>query len=162
MESKTIVQGAAIGAICGLFGAAAMNGVTALWAKFEKPQPQQAGEEDATVKTAEALAEPVLDRSLTSDEKKAGGPAVHFAFGASVGALYGALAPVVPPITVGLGVAYGTAVWLIGDGLLVPKLGLAPSASETPAKGLFKYWLMHAVYGLTLDTGRRLVLKRLG
>ena len=64
--------------------------------------------------------------------------------------------------TVGLGIGYATAVWLLGDELAVPKLGLAPPLSKTPTKEHFKYWLMHAVYGLTLDTGRRLVEKRLG
>ncbi len=130
--SKEVVQGAAIGALCGLLASGAMNAVPAVWAELDPSQPHPA-----------ALAG-------------------HFAFGASAGALYGALARVVPAVTVGMGVAYATAVWLIGDKVLVPKLGLAAQPGETPAKNHLQYWLPQAVYGLTLDSGIRLTKKRLG
>ncbi len=162
METKQVVQGAATGAVCGLLASAAMNTVPAIWSAFSTPEPPRKGAEDATVKTAERLAEPVLDRPLTPGEKETGGPAVHFAFGTLVGAVYGALATVLPPVTAGLGIAYGTAVWLLGDEVLVPKLGLAAPPSQTKPEVHFKSWLMHAVYGLALDTGRRLAEKRLG
>ncbi len=149
-------KGALIGASAGLVAAAVMNAVPAVWSLFEKSEPEQGGGEDATVKTAEKIAEPLLDRPLTTEEKKWGGPAVHYAFGASVGALYGALAPVAPVVTVGFGTVYATMVWLFGDELVVPKLGLAPPPGETPAMGHFKYWFMHAVYGLTLEGVRHL------
>ena len=66
METKKVVQGAAVGAMCGLLASGAMNAVPAIWSKFDKSRPRENGGEDATVKTAEALAEPVLDRPLTT------------------------------------------------------------------------------------------------
>ncbi len=150
---KKVWKGALIGASAGLVAAAVMNAVPAVWSMLEKPKPEEkeGGGEDATVKTAEKIAEPILERPLTPDEKKWGGPAVHYVFGASVGALYGALAPLAPVVTIGFGTVYATMVWLLGDELVVPKLGLAPPPGETPAIGHFKYWFMHAIYGLTLE-----------
>ena len=162
VDNKKLLQGAAIGAMCGLLASAAMNVVPAIWSRFDKPKPQEGDGDDATVKTAEKIAEPVLDRPLTDEEKKTGAPAVHFAFGTTVGALYGALAVAAPPVTVGLGTAYASAVWLLGDEIAVPSLGLAPPPRDMPASGHFKYWLSHVVYGITLDTARRIVYKRLG
>ena len=140
-----------------------MNLVPIIWKQFDEEEKQKPeGGEDATVKTAEKIAEPVIGRKLDSDEKKIGGPLVHFAFGASVGAIYGALAEAAPVITIGFGTLYGTAVWLLGDELAVPKLGLAPPPEEMPAKEHVKYWFMHAVYGATLDASRRLIEQQLG
>ena len=58
-------------------------------------QSAQAGE-DATQKAAAAIAEPVVNRPLTRQEKQAAGPAVPYAFGSTVGAIYGAAAELAP------------------------------------------------------------------
>ena len=155
--STNVWKSAAIGTGCGLLAAGAMNLVPMIWKQFDDEQKPSSGGEDATVKTAEKIAEPVIGRELKPEEKKVGGPAVHFAFGAIVGAIYGALAEVAPVITTGMGTLYGTAVWLLGDELAVPQLGLAPAPQTMPAKEHVKYWAMHAVYGAVLDGSRRLV-----
>jgi hypothetical protein len=49
--------------------------------------PDQHEDEDATVKVADGIARWVLDRPLPEDKKPLAGNLVHYAFGASVGAL---------------------------------------------------------------------------
>ncbi len=80
------------------------------------------------------------------------GHAVHWGYGVLVGAIYGAMRPEAdaPDLMVGLG--YGTALWVIGDEVIVPVLGLAkgPTAHSIPdhAKGLGA----HLVYGAATAT----------
>ncbi len=156
-------KGALVGAGCGLLASAVMNVVPTIWSKIEPPKPMKGGKkaDDATVRTAVRIADPVLSRDLKPHEKELGGAIVHFTFGTMVGALYGGLAQVVPPVTLGLGTAYATAVWLLGDEYAVPKLNLNPPDQEMKPADHLKYWLAHVAYGLTLDGSRRLVEKQL-
>ena len=84
----------------------------------QSPQTRKAadgGGENATVRTAEKISEGVFDRPLREEEKKLAGPAVHYAFGTAVGALYGAIADVWPEATAAAGMPFGAAVWLGAD-----------------------------------------------
>ena len=58
----------------------------------------EGGGDDATVKAATAISAGVFDHELTKSEKKVAGPAVHYAMGATSGAIYGVLAELTPPI----------------------------------------------------------------
>ncbi len=71
--SAKLWKGAAIGAASGLLGAVVMNLVPTIWSKFEPPKPEKGPEaegDDATVKTAERIAEPILKRPLSGEEKR--------------------------------------------------------------------------------------------
>jgi hypothetical protein len=50
-------------------------------------QKAQASGDDATVKTAQAIATRFLDHKLSPLEKKIAGPVIHYGYGAAVGAL---------------------------------------------------------------------------
>jgi uncharacterized membrane protein YagU involved in acid resistance len=65
------------------------------------------------------------------------------------------VAEVVPQITTGRGVAYGAAVWLFGDEIAVPALGLSKGPTEYPAKLHADVFFKHLVFGLCLEAGRR-------
>lgn len=122
-------------------------------------QQSQGGEEQepATVKAAEAISENVFGHELEKSEKKIAGEAVHYAMGATSGAIYGAMSELVPFVTVGAGLPFGAAVWLIADEAAVPALGLSKSPTEYPL-GTHAYALAsHFVYGLTTDIVRRAV-----
>src|SRR6185312_7905251 len=83
------------GAAGGVAAAFAMNQFQAAWASVEKkvsPSSENKGGEDATVRTAAGISKTVFHHRLTAREKKWAGPAVHYAFGGLVGAVYGALA----------------------------------------------------------------------
>jgi putative membrane protein len=147
------------GAVGGLAASWVMTQFQSLLTALADKQKSQATGEGATVKTAEAISTQVLDHELDSKEKKWAGPAVHYAFGTIVGALYGALAERMPAARACRGTAYATAVWIAGDEIGVPGFGLAPPPTETPASTHVKALASHLVYGFTTDLARRAILR---
>ncbi|MBW8873768.1 MAG: DUF1440 domain-containing protein [Acidobacteria bacterium] len=125
--------------------------------KEEGGQRDGQQEEDATVKTAEAISHGLFHHELTREEKKVAGPAVHYGFGTLTGGAYGALAEVAPAVTRGAGLPFGSAVWLGADEIAVPAFRLSgPPLSHPPAVHA-RALAAHLVYGLALETARRLV-----
>ena len=110
--------------------------------------------EDATVKTAAAISEEVLDRPLRQEEKKPAGIAVHYIFGAAMGGMYGMAAEHWDEARTGGGTLFGTALWLAADEIAVPAFKLAPPPQETPLPKHATYWAAHAVYGATTELVR--------
>ena len=129
-------------------------------------EAQQQGDgqqsEPATVKTAEALSEGVLGHDLTKAEKRQAGPAVHYAFGSTVGATYGVLAEYAPGVTEAAGLPFGAAVWLAADEAAVPALGLSEAPWTFPPSTHVYALASHLVYGLTAEGVRRLARALLG
>jgi uncharacterized membrane protein YagU involved in acid resistance len=148
------------GAVAGLAG-----GLAASWAMSQfqlqlskrSPQPAPEPDDDATVKTAAAISEQVAHHELTDTEKKVAGPAVHYAFGSTMGAVYGAMAERVPAASKGWGLPFGTALWLGADEIAVPVLGLAGKPTDNPPSTHAYALASHLVYGLTADAVRRAV-----
>jgi uncharacterized membrane protein YagU involved in acid resistance len=114
----------------------------------------------ATVRAAAVVSRKLFDHPLTAQEKKVAGPAVHFGFGGLVGALYGGLSEVFPLVSIGLGIPYAAIVWLTGDEIAVPALGLDKPPTQVSAESHASQLAMHFVYGLTLDLSRR-ILRRI-
>lgn len=111
-ETPTPVRGALVGLFAGLLAAGAMSlayrGVEQMLPKPAAPAAQQP--EDATVKVASAILG-IAGRTLTEDEKPRAGTIVHYAFGASVGAVYGALAEIAPHAASSLSTRHRYAHW---------------------------------------------------
>jgi putative membrane protein len=82
---------------------------------------------------------------------------VHYATGALIGAVYGLAAGVFPAITLGSGLLFSGAVWLLGDELAVPALRLGPPPQETEARQHVLGIASHIVFGLAIDQVRRRV-----
>jgi hypothetical protein len=123
----------------------------------QAPGGGEAPTDDATVKAASAVSEGIFDHKLTKGEKKIAGPAVHYAFGTSVGGLYGAVAEVAPEVTAGAGLPFGAAFWLVADETAVPLLGLSKAPTEYPLSTHAYALASHFVYGLTAEAVRRTV-----
>lgn len=164
------LKGLAAGLCAGLIASWTMNEFQMLWSKLAEEAEQAGGKkkkkkkssdedsgDDATVKTAEAISEGVFDHELTKSEKKVAGPAVHYAMGAMSGAIYGVAAELAPVVTLGAGVPFGTAVWLIADEAALPVLGLSKSPTEFPLSTHAYALASHFVYGLTTEIVRRTV-----
>ncbi len=171
-----ILKGMAAGAIGGLAGAFVMNqsgkAISGLMMSRSEEQialqGQQGGEHnypkkygqaeqdsaDATQKAADKVAVSVLHRPLSKKEKKYAGPAVHYLFGAALGAAYGAVAESLPVNKVA-GLPFGAAVWAAADELAVPKLGLAKPFRAYPPAVHLNALANHAVYGITTEMVRR-------
>jgi len=157
--ANNLARGSLLGLIGGLIAAGAMSlahrVANDIGPKTEASPASR--EKDSTVKVASAVTRQV-GYDLPEDQEPRAGSIVHYAFGASVGALYGAAAEIVPRITALVGLPFGVAVWLGAHVLCVPALGLAEPPTRRPVGEEAKEFGLHAVYGVTTELVRRLLL----
>lgn len=181
-QGRNVWKGLLAGVAGGLAASAVMNRFQALLSKqaggeershgaqsLQQGSPRQgvglelraAGKDertdDATERLANAISVKAFDHELSKREKYAAGTAFHYAMGATSGALYGAFTEVAPGATVGAGLPFGVAVWLIADEGLVPAAGLSKSPSEYPLSIHAYSFSSHLVFGLTAEVVRRTV-----
>jgi hypothetical protein len=172
-DEGDVWKGLAAGLIGGLVASWTMNQFQGVWSKvtegFEKShgaqsmKPSEGQEEnkeeqdDATVKAARAVSEGVFGHELKESEKETAGAVVHYAFGTAVGGLYGAVAELSPEVTMGAGLPFGAAFWLVADETAVPLLGLAKAPTEYPLSTHVYALTSHLVYGATAEVVRRVV-----
>ncbi len=159
-DAGDVVKGAVAGLVGGLVASFVMSQFQVLLSALseeEKKPKKKKEDEPANVKTAEAISENVFDHKLKKSEKEPAGEAVHYAMGATSGLIYGIASEIAPMTTVGLGIPFGAAVWLVADDVVVPALGLAKPATEYPLSTHAYALSSHLVYGLTTDLVRRVV-----
>jgi putative membrane protein len=118
-------------------------------------------DEPATVRAASMVAEPLLGRGMSRQEKDVGGSIVHYAFGATVGAVYGCASEMYRDATRGFGLAYGCAVWLIADEIGLPLMGLSKGPTAYPIQRHAGALASHLVFGLTVECVRRAMTSRM-
>ena len=165
-DAGDVVKGAVAGLVGGIVASFVMSQFQALVTKLaeaeEKQKSKKKTEEPATVKAAQEISEGVFGHKLTKSEKETAGEAVHYAMGASSGLIYGVAAEIEPLTTVGVGMPFGTAVWLIADDVVVPALGLSKAPTAYPLTTHAYALSSHLVYGLTTEVTRRAVRRFLG
>lgn len=168
-------KGALAGLVGGLVASWTMNQSQKLLSKLaesrhsdgqhkqqESQQSQQGGmDKPATLMLAEKLSHGVLHRELRPDEEKIAEPLVHYAYGTGWGGIYGALSTVKPVTSTGVGLPFGAALWLAGDEIAVPALGLSKGPKEYPISSHLQALATHCVYGVTTEAVRRVLLKAL-
>jgi len=156
-----LFKGLAAGAVAGVVASYVMERFQAEWTKAEEERGgsslSSSNEDSATVRAADRVAVAATGSPVPVAYREQAGEVVHYATGAGVGAVYGLLAEVAPFMTFGLGAAYGGAVAVGLDDTLVPKLGLAKSAKETPPSVHVYSLASHLVYGVTLEVARRVI-----
>jgi putative membrane protein len=157
----SVYRGVVAGLVCGVIAAGAMSLVhkgirgIGVGAGQQQPPPGQDHDEDATVKVAEGMVRWLVDHPLPEARKPLAGSLVHYAFGASVGALYGGVAAGVPRITTAVGLPFGVAVWLGAHVITVPALGLAAPPTRQPLSKEGLELILHLVYGVVTELIRR-------
>ena len=114
-------------------------------------------DEPATMQAAEAIGEPIVGRPLSEKEKETAAPVVHYAFGAAVGAIYGAMTEYEPNARTGMGVPFGATVWLLADEVGVPLAGFSANPTAYPVSRHVSALVSHLVYGLSVESVRRVV-----
>ncbi len=165
IDTGDVVKGAFVGLVAGLAATFVMteyqNLLNAMAEDEEKKKSKNKKEEKepATVKAAAMISEGAFDHKLTKKEKEIAGPAMHYAMGATSGAIYGIASELAPVTTAGAGLPFGAAVWVLADDLAVPALGLSKSPTEYPLSTHAYALSSHLVYGLATDLTRRLLLK---
>lgn len=127
--------------------------------KTGKHEARKGGEveENATVATAQAISRKLFHHELDGGEKQIAGPAVHYAYGSIVGAIYGGVAEVFPIVGAGFGMPFGFTLWLLGDEIAVPALGLGKGPTEYPPQVHADALASHFIYGITTDLMRRVL-----
>lgn len=157
-NGATVWKGVVAGLAGGLAGSWVMNQFQAQFSKLAPaPPPQVEQGDDATQKTAAAVSDTLLHHRLTKEEKALAGPAVHYAFGSTMGAFYGAVAEIAPSTARAWGGPFGVALWIGADEIGVPVLGLAGKPTDSPLTTHAYALASHLVYGFTADAVRRAV-----
>ena len=181
-----IYKGVAAGVAGGLVGSFVMNQFQAAWGKLMENENRSHGaqslqqgspehgigrelaergvdepDDDAAGRTGNAISEFVFEHHLTKSEKEVAGAVAHYAMGVTSGAIYGAVAEMMPAATVGEGLPFGAAVWVMADEGIVPALGLSRKPTDYPAAVHAYAFTSHLVYGLTTELVRRAVRRAL-
>jgi putative membrane protein len=156
------LKGAVAGIAGGLLASFLLEQFQAAWsAAAEAIHPSKTQErpkaDPATVKAANAVSQKISGQEIPAAYKPGAGEAVHYGMGAGSAAFYGALAEVAPVITIGEGLAFGTAVFVLADEVAVPKAGLSKPAREIPLTTHVYALASHLVYGWITETVRRAV-----
>lgn len=121
----------------------------------QPPQAEGMAEDDATVRVGTVAYGALTGRAPDLAMRPWLGTAVHYAFSAAVGACYAAMAQRLPAVRAAHGTAYGTAVWIVADEMIMPLLGLSRGPRQLPP-GVHAYALAgHWVYGFTLESAVR-------
>jgi len=152
-----IWRGLIAGLLGGVIASGAMSVVHNVLSRQQRPPAEQPPEDDATVKVADGIIRTLVHRRLPDDKKPLAGTVVHYAFGATVGAIYGGIADIVPRVTAAIGLPFGLAVWLGAHVIAVPTLGLAEPPTRQPRSKEALELLLHLVYGTVTEGIRRAI-----
>jgi uncharacterized membrane protein YagU involved in acid resistance len=164
-----LTKGAVAGLIGGLAASWVMVQFTTLWTRAlhgrestsaggehdARDWQERSEDENATEIMAQAIATSTIGRRLTRDELSVAAPLVHYGYGAVMGAVYGGVAE---RSGGGLwqGAAWGTALWIVGDEMVVPALDLSGAPQSYTREAHAQAFAAHVVYGLSTDIVRRL------
>lgn len=180
MSAATVARNTAIGIASGLVAAGMMNAFQNGWSAIKRSSDANAErqerearpggdgrkggrqsaedsdkDEPSTVKAADRVARKVTGEPIPSPYRKPAGKAVHYGFGALLGAVYGALGTVFPKVRSGFGSIYGMSVALTADEALVPAAGLGPPPQKVPLSTHVYGLASHLVFGAALEGNRR-------
>jgi hypothetical protein len=86
---------------------------------------------------------------------------VHWGYGLAVGGLFGLLERRLPVDGLSAGLGYGAALWLLGDELAVPMLGLSKGPTAHPPRVHAQALGAHLVYGLATGAALSALERRL-
>jgi len=164
-----VYRGIAAGAVGGLVGTWAMSEVQRLWTRMvDGRAPESAGgrhdardwqerseHQNSNELAADAVARYTLGRRLTRKELRVAAPLLHYAFGATMGAIYGAFVERRRAKRSGAG--FGTTLWLTADEIAMPLLGLSDSTARRPLEMHLQAFVAHLVYGTAAEMTRRTV-----
>jgi putative membrane protein len=146
---RSLAKGLIAGLIGGLVGTLAKSLAERMF------PPRTHGEPEPP----EVLAEQVAGHPLDSGTKAVAAEAIHWGFGAAVGAAYGALAEYYPAATAKEGASFGMALEALTHESALPALGLSANSEDQTTRERASEMTSHVVYGVTTETVRSLVRK---
>jgi uncharacterized membrane protein YagU involved in acid resistance len=147
-------KGLLAGALGGLVGSFAMSEFHSLVAPRVQTSAQQ-DKDDSTVLGGSAISQAFFRHDLSEQERKIAGPAVHYAFGASMGAVYGPLVEREPATRAGWGIPLAVVLWLGAHVITVRALGLSEPITQSTFAAEGAEFGAHLVYGAVAEGVRR-------
>lgn len=157
-HEPTLVKSLAKGILAGLIGGLVATAAKSISEKIYKPRTH--GEPEPP----DVLTQKVSDEvgvSLTSTEKAIAAETIHWGFGALTGAAYGALAEYFPVVTDKDGASFGMTLAGLTHGKALPAMGLSAELEDQTTREKTSELATHVVYGMTMETVRRFVRKRI-
>lgn len=148
-RERSLAKGIIAGVIGGVAGTIAMTFATRLFPPRTKEEP------DAT----EVVAEKLAGHPLAPSTREAAGEAIHWGFGAAVGAAYGALAEYYPAATAKEGASFGMALEALTQETALPALGLGAQPEDQSMRERASEVTAHVVYGVATEFVRSLIRK---
>lgn len=156
-----LLKGAAAGVVGGLLASLMMEQFQALWMKSAKSfgGRKSGRSKPTTVKVADLVSKKITGHRIPRGKQELAGEAVHYAMGATSGAVYGLVSELTPLATFGDGLVFGSAVFVLADEVSLPLLGLSKSPGKIPWLTHVYAFASHLVYGWTTELVRRAVRK---
>lgn len=151
-RQRSLVKGLLAGLIAGLVATAAKS-------IAEKVYPPHV---DGEPEPPEILAEEIAGHSLDRSTKLTASEAIHWGFGAAVGAAYGALAEYYPAATDKEGATFGLALMTLTHETALPAMGLAAAVEDQSPREQTSEAASHLLYGVVAERVRSFVRSRLG
>ena len=155
MRPRSALADAMAGAVCGLAATAAMSA-------FERAMvaaaaglgiPEQRLQERMVESPEGERPTEKLAALAGIEEKERAADALHYAFGALLGAAYGVARGRWRAASRGRGAIYGAALWLGATETALPALRLSRPPADFPPSTHAMGLLAHVCYGLALDAG---------
>ncbi len=113
--------------------------------------------ENATVAIGRILYEKIKHREPDEQTKKKLGDVVHWGYGIDMGGTYGLIRGRKRRLDLLGGLAYGAALWAVGDEVAVPLLGLAEGPKAYPKSLHAETFGAHLVYGVATAAATQLL-----
>ena len=148
---RSLAKGLVAGVVAGLVATAAKSCVEAVF------PPRVHGEPDPP----EALAEKIAGHHLDRKTKTAAGRALHWGFGAAVGAAYGAVVEYYPAATDRQGATFGLTLMTLTHEKSLPAMELVEPAGEQSFRERSSEATSHVVYGVVAERVRSIVRRML-
>ena len=152
LHERSLLKGLLAGMVGGIAGTAAM------WLGERFYPPRVHGEPEPP----EVLAEKVSGRSLSREQTAVAGEAIHWGFGALVGAAYGGLAEFYPAATAKEGATFGLTLAGLTHRAALPAMGLSAEPDDQSRREQTSEMVTHILFGVVTEVVRSLMRRVLG
>jgi hypothetical protein len=147
MRMSTLIKGGVAGAVGVAVMDAAMKAATRALQKADA-EPENLEAEPATARLGATLYRRVRGSDPDQETRQRLSSAIHWIYGAAMGSLYGLARGRRPGLDVRGGALFGVGLWILGDELAVPALGLSDPPTEHPPRDHAAPLAGHVAYGL--------------
>ncbi len=148
-KERSLAKGLVAGLIAGLVATAAKTFAERMF------PPRTHGEPEPP----ELLGERVAGHELAPADKAVAAEAIHWGFGATVGAAYGVIAEYYPAATAKEGASFGLALGTLTHQGALPAMGLSAEPEDQTLQERSSEVTSHVVYGVVAEFVRKIVRK---